>query len=176
MDEVIAELKERKASGSLGADDSLLGGLAPPLSPGEIQRIETSLGFKLPEPLRRVYSEVANGGFGYSYGLLGLSGGPRNEDGQDAVGLYLSYRETDPDDPLWKWPLGLLPIGHLGCAMFHCVQCSDPEGPVIWFEPNPHDPGQRWDDSFIPFAPSLATYFRAWLDGKDLFEVFADGT
>ncbi|SDQ85813.1 SMI1/KNR4 family protein [Pseudoxanthomonas sp. CF125] len=176
MDELIAELKERKAAASLYADDSLLGGLAPPLSLSEIELAEASLGFKLPDSLRRIYSEVANGGFGYSYGLLGLNGGPRNEDGQDAVGLYMTYRESDPDDPLWQWPFGLLPIGHLGCAMFHCIDCSDPAGAVVWFEPNPHEPGQSWSDSFIPFAPSLVTYFQAWLDGKDLFEVFADGT
>ena len=176
MEELIAELKERRAAGKLVADDSYLGGLAPPLTDQEIELAEAALGFKLPELLRRIYSEVANGGFGYSYGLLGLTGGPRNEDGQDVLGLYSTYREIDSDDPLWHWPKGLLPIGHLGCAMFHCVQCTDPAGPVIWFEPNPHEPGDSWEESFIPFAPSFAAYLRAWLDGKDLFAEFAGGT
>lgn len=176
MEDLIAELKSRKAKGTLKADDPFFKGDVAPIGMAGVEQAESTLGFKLPDLLRRIYSEVANGGFGYAYGLLGLRGGLLNEDGQDAVGLYLAYREPDPDDLQWHWPPGLLPIGHLGCAMFHCVQCTDPTGPVIWFEPNPHERGESWDSSFIPFAPSLPAYFQAWLDGKDLFAEFADDT
>ena len=176
MDDLIGELKRRRANGSLRADDSLLDKDCSTLTHDDVDAAETALGFKLPNLLRSIYTEVANGGFGYAYGFLGLRGGPRNEDGQDSVGLYLSYVEPDPDDSLWQWPYGLLPIGHLGCAMYHCVQCTDPAGPVIWFEPNPHDPGSPWTDSFIPVSPSLADYLQGWLDGKELFAEVADGT
>ena len=174
MEDLIAELKGRKANGTLCADDPLLGGYAAPLRQSEIESAEAILGFKIPVLLRRIYAEVANGGFGYAYGLLGLRGGPRNEDGSDSVGLYQTFRELDPEDPAWHWPHGLLPIGHLGCAMFHCVQCNDPEHPIIWFESNLHECEQSWDDSFIPSASSLETYLHAWLDGKDPFETFAN--
>ncbi len=175
MEDFVAELKDRKAKGTLGADESLPGDCPLPLGLIEIEQAEISMGFKLPVGLRRVYAEVANGGFGYAYGLLGLRGGPVNEDGHDSVGLYLEYRKPDPDDPFWQWPYGLLPVVHLGCAMFLCVQCTDPDGPIILFEPNPHEPGESWDESFLPFAPSLAAYFQAWLDGKDLFAEIMDG-
>ncbi|QGY77431.1 SMI1/KNR4 family protein [Xanthomonas hyacinthi] len=119
MEDLIAELKGRKANGTLCADDPLVGGCAAPLRQSEIESAEAILGFKIPVLLRRIYAEVANGGFGYAYGLLGLRGGPRNEDGLDSVGLYQTFRELDPENPAWHWPHGLLPIGHLGCAMFH---------------------------------------------------------
>jgi hypothetical protein len=138
--------------------------------------LKLRLSFELPPLLQRIYTEVANGGFGYSYGFLGLSGGMENEDGNDAVLQYLMYRKPDPDDPLWKWPDALLPIGHLGCAMYHCVQCMHMNAPVVWFEPNPHELGQSWDSSFIPFAPSLAEYLSAWLSGTDLFDYFGEAT
>lgn len=173
MDDLIAELKERKKRGLLQPDDrSSGGGDFSPLSYTQISLAETQLGFGLPLLLRQIYGEVSNGGFGYAYGFLGLLGGMVNEDGHDAVTQYRLYRQSDPSDPLWRWPESLLPFCHLGCAMFHCIRCDHPDAPVIWFEPNPHEHGESWDSSFIAFAPSLTAYLTAWLDGKDLFEEF----
>lgn len=167
---LIEQLKERATRGELTADSELADGPFQPLSEEQITAAEAELGFRLPATLRRVYREVANGGFGPSYGLLGLKGGLLNEDRCDAVGRYLGYREPCPDDEHWHWPEGLLPVGHLGCAMYLCVDCSQEDGPVIWFEPNPHEKGKPWDDSFIPLAASTETWLRAWLDGEDLFD------
>ena len=47
----------------------------PVVAPGTLEEAESRLGFKLPILLRRLYLEVGNGGFGPSYGLLGISGG-----------------------------------------------------------------------------------------------------
>ena len=167
--QILLELKRRKADGKLRADNSYLEGDTTPLNDEAIAAAESRLGFSLPPLLRAVYREVSNGGFGESYGFLGLIGGPLNEDGLDSVALYELYREADPNDEFWNWPEGLLPVCHLGCAMYHCVQCLDETSPVIWFEPNPHEQTSPWDDSFIPFAPSLRLYLSAWLDGVDLW-------
>jgi hypothetical protein len=72
-------------------------------------------------------------------------------------------------DRFWRWPDALLPIGHLGCAMYQCVKCDVRPFPIIWFEPNPHKPGESWDDAFFPFCPSLRDYLTAWLNGDDLW-------
>lgn len=167
--EILSELKRRKAAGQLGADASYLKADTAPLSDREIAAAEYRLGFRLPRLLRAIYGEVSNGGFGESRGFLGLVGGVTNEAGQDSVSLYESYREADPGDDHWDWPEGLLPVCHLGCGMYHCVQCRDEALAVIWFEPNPHAEGEPWDDSFIPFSPSLREYLSAWLDGVDLW-------
>jgi len=133
---------------------------------------EGRLGFELPTLLRRIYTEVANGGFGPSYGLLGIYGGATNEDKRDSTDLYELFREVDPQDRYWRWPERLLPIGHLGCAMFCCADCSSDAMPIVLFEPNPHTDGEPWDDCFIPFAESLNDWLAAWLDGNagDMFE------
>lgn len=170
--DIIEAILKRKEEGNLCPDDSLLGGDTTPLSLEKMAEAENRLGFQLPSMLRRIYTEIANGGFGHSYGFLGLLGGPVNEDGEDAVSLYLANRGLDPDDKYWSWPEGLLPIAHLGCAMYHCIQCDEPDAPIIWFEPNPHEPGTTWENSFIPFCPSLGEYLLAWINGEDLWSDF----
>lgn len=172
--DIIELLLKRKADGTLCPDDSLLEGDTSPLSLEKIAEAESKLGFRLPSILRRIYTEIANGGFGESYGFLGLLGGIVNEDGEDAVSLYLTNLQSDPDDQHWNWPTGLLPIVHLGCARYHCIQCNDPNAPIIWFEPNPHEPDETWDNSFISFCPSLTTYLWAWLKEEDLWENLPD--
>lgn len=140
-----------------------------PLSEQAVDQAEQRLGFKIPLLLRRIYTTISNGGFGDSYGTLGLMGGPVNEERLDAISLYESFRKPDATDNHWNWPVGLLPWCHLGCAMFHCVKCDAPPYPIIWFEPNPHETGQPWDDAFIPFCASLSEYLTAWLQDDDLW-------
>src|SRR6188508_996978 len=96
-DEIVAELKRRRESGHLCADDPRFLRVFSPLSETAIVDAEKRFGFHLPSLLRRLYLEVANGGFGYSYGLLGLSGGMTNERGNDAVSQYLMYCKPHPD-------------------------------------------------------------------------------
>jgi hypothetical protein len=168
--DLIAELLERRRASGLKADHVLFKADFAPLQKVEIEAAEARLGFTLPSSIRRVYGEIANGGFGPSYGLLGLSGGMLNEDHADAVTLYQAYRQPDPEDVFWKWPTALLPLGHLGCAMYLCADCSCDAAPINWFEPNPHTQGEPWDDSFFPLARSFDEWLLAWLDGKDLFD------
>ncbi len=141
-----------------------------PLSTADLEAAEHRLGFELPDDVRDVYGNVANGGFGPAYGLLGLLGGAKNEDGLDAVNLYASFREQDEAAPHLAWPEGLLPVGQLGCAMFICVDCTDSDCRLIWFEPNQHEPGEPWDSSFIVFPGALEKWLRRWLDGHDMFD------
>lgn len=175
MNSLAARLKALKDAGKLSADDESTE-LQAPATSEQLQAAEAALGFKLPPIIKDIYVDVANGGFGYSYGLLGIGGGATNEDGHDAVDLYLRYREPDPDDPHWSWPERLLPLNHLGCAMYLCVDCSRQELPVIWFEPNPHEYGQTWADSFIPLSESFEELMKQWLAGDDPFARLAADT
>jgi len=167
--DILKELAARSASGTLTANDEFLNEDTTPLSPKAIEQAEARLGFQLPPLLKSIYLKISNGGFGDSYGFLGLVGGPRNEAGMDAVSLYESFREADPDDEHWHWPEGLIPVCHLGCGMYHCLQCGNSDTPVVWFEPNPHEDGESWVDSFVPFCPTFSEYLSAWLDDVDLW-------
>ena len=174
-DILIKRLRERLGDPERVTDgtDVIKPRIYQPVTSEVLDSAERRLGFKLPQLLRRIYTEVANGGFGPSYGLLGICGGAANEDRRDSVELYEWFRKARPDDDHWHWPERLLPLGHLGCAMFCCADCSSETTPIIWFEPNPHEDGEPWTDCFIPFAESLGEWLTAWLDGEadDMFEI-----
>ena len=138
---------------------------APPLSADELRAVEQRLGFPLPASVKEVYGEIANGGFGPAYGLLKLHGGPKQEDGNDALTQYELYRRRDADDHSWRWPAGLVPLVELGCAMFFCVDCTTPVGAMVWFEPNGHTPGDSWDQAFVPLRMTFEELMRAWAGG-----------
>ncbi len=167
---LVAELIRRRDADELIADLSPEVRLPKPLSGAKIATVENAIGRKLPSLLVRIYNEVANGGFGDSYGLLGLVGGPKNEAGFDTLRLWKQMQKPDPDDELWKWREYLLPIGQLGCGMYHCIDCRSKTGKIVLFEPNPHCEGEAWDDAFFPFCSSLNKLFSVWLDGGDVWE------
>jgi len=142
-----------------------------PLHRDVITAIENELELTMPSILTRIYTEVANGGFGPCYGMLGLKGGIRNEDGNDVIGQYKGYRMEDPEDPHWKWPRTLLPVFSLGCAMYWCVDCRSQEGKLVWFEPNPHEFGQSWSDAFFPSDYTLENLLLDWVDGVSFVDM-----
>jgi hypothetical protein len=172
MDDLIARVRARAKSAEptdsgLASEKSYL-----PVGRKSIAKAEKSIGYKLPRLLVRLYSEVGNGGFGPDYGLLGIDGGAGNEKGHDALALYEGFRKPDKRDPFWCWPYNLLPLVHCGCAMHLCVDCASREGKVVWFEPNPHESGQSWADSFIPLNCNLEQLMEAWVEGKSWLDTF----
>lgn len=172
MPDIIAELSDRRRAGTLHADEDHYAKRGPfaPLADADIRVAEACLGFALPPTLRRLYAEVANDGFGPADGIMGLTGGMPDDCGRDAVTLFQLFREPDPRDPMWRLPERLLPVCYLGCAMYLCVDCSDPAGPVVWFEPNVHGiTGEPWDDTFNVLAASTEEWLSAWASGNDLF-------
>jgi len=138
-----------------------------PSSERAIELAELQLGFSITAELRQLYLHVANGGFGPGYGLLGLEGGAVDDLNRSSVELYKSFREPDPSDPYWSWPEGLLPIVHLGCAMYFCEPCVGTSRSVIWFEPNPHEDGASWESSFLDRGLTLEQLLRAWIEKRD---------
>jgi hypothetical protein len=86
------------------------------------------------------------------------------------------YRQPHPSDAHWSWPKKLLPVVHLGCAMFFCVDCSSDDGMVIGFEPNPHADGKSWDDAFLPLWRTFRQLMTAWVDGETVMQMFESAT
>lgn len=143
--------------------------LRPPVPMKEITEAEARLGFRLPQLLRDLYSEVGDGGFGPKNGLLPLLK-PVSEvklvnlslaGVESAVELYELFRKGDPEDTSWSWPFGLLPILDWGCAIRSCVDCSASSLPVIRDEP---------DVKRTTESPSLELWLKRWLAGEDLWK------
>jgi hypothetical protein len=175
--ELIAGIRARVATGV--PDESDMPGREVPAvaTSTAVVAAEAKLGRKLHPLLRALYLEVGNGGFGPAYGLLGIPpGGAEDDEGHDALAIWERLREEDEYDPHWAWPAALLPVGHLGCGMYMCVDLdAAPDASLIWFEPNPHENGEPWNDSFIPLGGSLALWLSSWLAGTDLMEKLFEG-
>ncbi len=131
--------------------------LAAPATAKAIARAEAELGFKLPELLARIYREIANGGFGPGYGIIGLTGGYL-DNGRSIVDLY---RELKPGSITeWQWPDGLLPICDWGCAILSCVDCSSPNCGMVFSE----------ETELTRLPCNLREWLEAWCRGERLWD------
>jgi hypothetical protein len=115
---------------------------------------ERALGFPIPLLLRRLYLEVANGGFGPKYGV---------ESTEMIVKLYERYSHINPTEPNWQWPHGLVPLISGGCLYFECVYFTIPPHAVVLFDGNDYDRDKPLVYSLRSISPSLESRLEAWL-------------
>ncbi|WP_157519353.1 SMI1/KNR4 family protein [Herbidospora mongoliensis] len=100
--------------------------LLPPASPEAISQVEEVIGHPLPPLLRRLYLEVANGGFGPREGILGVAGS-EYEHHFEVADILDWYPDTRDD-----WP-GMLWLFDWGCNIWSVIDSRDPAGPMwIW--------------------------------------------
>lgn len=142
-------------------------GLPGPCAPADLAEAEARLGFTLPPLLRRVLTEVADGGFGPGYGLVGVAGAA--DAGAHLVELYEGYR-AGGDGAIGTWPEGRLPVAHLGEGLFACVDALDPDAPVVVFDPTELDEDDDLGVAFAPEAPSLEAWLADWVASPSLDE------
>jgi hypothetical protein len=101
-----------------------------------VEEAENLIGYRLPPLLRRLYLEAGNGGFGPGYGILGLRDGHRDDTRRAALDLYREAHDTS--SPHWSFlPASLLPICYWGCGIYSFTDCSQPQGPMWGWDPNP---------------------------------------
>lgn len=107
----------------------------PPATPEQLARTEAAIGFALPQILHDLYTQVANGGFGYWIGFVGAESGAISADLQtiDKGTRHNSWKLTD------RAPNGL--IGRK--EAFKCFELPD---------------------RFIPWVSHGCT-LNSWIDG-----------
>ncbi len=138
------ELIRDRISGS-GAIHDMAEGLSPapqmypPVKLADVEVTEDRLCVELPLLLKQIYIEIGNGGFGPGYGLLGI----RTELGDDCYyeSLEDSYEymvDTAKDRGFDRWPEKIAPICNWGCDIYSFLDCSQPEHPVVVFNPDTH--------------------------------------
>jgi hypothetical protein len=124
--------------------------LYPPSAAAAIDEAERNLALAFPPLLRRMYSEVGNGGFGPGSGLLGLQGGHRDGKKESLVAVNK-----------WEgWPPGVLAAWDWGCAMWSCIDVTTPDGVIVT-----HDSIHGATNTTY----SLRAWMDAWLDDVDLW-------
>ena len=124
--------------------------LRSPATAGQIASAESRLGFALHPLLVRLYSEVADGGFGPDgwrlFPIDELQGGHRPEPGETRF-----------------WPERVVAVMGVGCGMVSAVDCSDASGQVLLMDPNSFHSNEP--EAWSLDARSLAEWLEAWLDG-----------
>lgn len=170
MADIIDLVKERIATGTESPARLVTVTNAQVTTEPEVVADEQAVQLLFPPLLKKLYSEIGNGGWGPGYGLLGLTGGATDDVGDTAVQSYLARRRVNNKDPLWQWPSGLLPICHWGCAIYSCIDCQRPSFPMVCFDPNAHDDSSNWSDAFYPEGVGFDRWIKLWAEGHDLWD------
>lgn len=157
-DTLLAAVRARAANETLRTD-SFPGALPGPATPDVLARAERFVGCPFPPLLRRLYLEVANGGFGPGSGLLSI--GTETDEGDTLVGEY-RVMSTLP-----TWPRGLLPAFDFGCAIWACIDATTDTGAIVTMAS-----GRLVDTDW-----TLSSWLGDWVDGKALWvEIHEPGT
>jgi len=130
--------------------------LYPTASASDVAKAEADLGFPLPHLLKKLYREVSNGIAGFAYDIIGLHGGCASDSGT-LVDAYLSFKAAGESETS-AWQERLLPFCNWGCAVYSCVDCTDPAYPILTYE----------DSGVWPERYSLSRFFEMWLQGNVL--------
>ncbi|MBF6595927.1 MAG: SMI1/KNR4 family protein [Thermaceae bacterium] len=150
-----------------------LGGQTPeqPASAAQVSKVEGQLGFPLSPTLKRILSEVGNGGFGPGYFLMGIDNGFPDDRGETIEKWYLSQRNLGPDDYGWCWPEGLLPFCHWGCGIYSLVDVTKANEPILRFDPNEPSENESYEKCLFSEGYLLRDWLFAWAQGKDLWNL-----
>ncbi|MDI5961794.1 SMI1/KNR4 family protein [Streptantibioticus silvisoli] len=135
--------------------------LPDPVPPRDLAAAEERLGFALHPLLARLYTEIADGGFGPDDRFFPLDG-PAGDPGALVAG-YAARRSADPGDPGWFWPEGVVPLLTWGSEMIAAVDCRSAEGTVVLFDPNEAD--HDWANAWFKDADGLAGWLETSLAG-----------
>jgi hypothetical protein len=133
--------------------------LPPPVSTQDVATAEGTLGFALPEELKQLYREVANGGLGPSGGLASL---------ERVAERHRDLLADPPGEGGQEWPGHLLPINlsEPGSDCYDRVW-----GRILcWDEESLADgPGDDvWERSFRIQADSLSAWLEGWLSSPPM--------
>ena len=135
--------------------------LRAPAPAEEVERVERAAGVALPAALRRVYLEVADGGFGPAGGIEPLDG------------VLSAYRGLLAGGELPRdrsWPAGLLPVVARDPG-WDCVEAST--GRVIAWDPEDlteRASEERFRRSFGEAFLSVEAWLADWLGGETMEE------
>jgi hypothetical protein len=143
----------------------------PPVSMELVENVERTLGFRLPNLMRRLYTEVGNGHFGPMWGLLRL----RQAEGEDlwqpwvsemsVEGWFIVNRDVEevhgPRPYYWPdFPERSLRIVDGDQFTSYWLDCSTESGRIFIDDADKYGDGY----TFETLAPSLEAWLNDWLE------------
>ncbi|MFJ5928041.1 SMI1/KNR4 family protein [Kitasatospora sp. NPDC092948] len=141
----------------------------PPITTAEVEQVERELGYELPLLLRRIYTEIGDGGFGPEGGLASLTPRRVPERYQPGWPLATSPRTRYPE---WGPPASWLFLTGGGCTMQWHVSLIAVDNPVLLWDADGWEPdwGENPHDGLRYAAPSLRQWLWTWADGGDVWD------
>jgi hypothetical protein len=137
-----------------------------PVTEVALRKAEHRMQVQLPHLLRRLYTEVGNGGFGPGYGLEALA------EIIDAYDHHLSvYNDTDDEEPGLPWPKGLMYLGTEGCTYHFYLDCRDLRYRVIMFSDSHYT--NRLEEGMRLLADTFDDWIGHWAMPEWASECFA---
>ncbi|MFL9658667.1 SMI1/KNR4 family protein [Streptomyces sp. PB17] len=130
--------------------------LPDPASADDVRAVEQMVGHPMPRLLRRLYLEVANGGFGSWQAVSLTDTGDWFSDCADITEAYHDF--GDPEHPL---PPGIVPLMDRGCAMWALIDFKTADGQMWDWDPNLCCTAH----ALAPLGQSLAEWITDWLHG-----------
>jgi aminoglycoside phosphotransferase len=114
---------------------SLSGRRAPqPATQEAVLEAEAAIGFLVPTVLRRLYVEVANGGFGPRFAVMGVRGHDYFTC-DDYADIVESYGDGPDEESEYGFPGLVWPLDW-GCAIWSACDFRTPDGPMWGWDPN----------------------------------------
>jgi hypothetical protein len=154
-DQLINAIRQRAEDRSKRTDCVELGcpELGPLASPEVVLEAQRAMGCILHPLHRQLFEEVANGGFGPGYGLVGLPGGTPDSSGRSLVELR-EILWIDSETPL---PPPVVPLCEWGCGIWSCLD-GETDAVLTIDEYGLKDIGQ-----------SFPSWLEDWVSGVCLF-------
>ncbi|MEU6347303.1 SMI1/KNR4 family protein [Streptomyces sp. NPDC046977] len=149
--------------------DAPRGPLFAPVSVADVEAAERRIGRRLPVLLRRVYTEVADGGFGPDSGLASLTDGNKAPghltDWPSASGIHERNRTRGV-------PASWLHLAYGGCTMEWHLSLSAVGNPVLLYDSDGWVPhwGEDAHDGLRHATASLRRWLSTWADGGDVWD------
>ncbi|MGW4023464.1 hypothetical protein [Streptomyces sp. NPDC005009] len=147
--------------------DAPRGPLFPPISLSDVEEAERRIGRRLPELLRRLYTEVANGGFGPYGGLASLTDGNRAPGHLRDWPCAASVHERNLSEGM---PPSWLFLTYGGCTMEWHVSLSAVDNPVLLYDADGYTFGEGPHDGLRHATASLRKWLWTWADGGDVWD------
>lgn len=170
LDAILAQIRQRLSAAPSPTDVPFerTKELPPVASAASIRSTERDIGLELPPLLCRMYTEIANGGFGPAYGFIGVAGGATDDIGKSIVDLYVGSQSQQFRKRFPNWPKGIVRFCYWGCGMYSAIDCLSPDFAVYHFEPNPDESDLGFANCLIPHKRSFDDFVTAWLADVDL--------
>lgn len=141
----------------------------PALTESEVEHAEQKIGYRLPELLRRIYTEIGDGGFGPDGGLASLTEGRR------PPGYLADWHcalTVHPQRSWWGPPRSWFFLTGGGCSMEWYVSLTAVDHPVLLWDAEGWEPdwGQDPHDGLRYAASSLRHWLWTWADGGNVWD------